>query len=370
MRLREVATGQRLWAALLVAWIGGAVGWLSGCSGWDPTDPFTHNAPEVDEALGLMDAGEFKSAEEVLREYLGTGKCGDAGMRLPESVRDKSSGAWDLGLTLFHLAEKYGKRFGDEEEEDDDDDDRAEYKAARRSGEIDCAQIIVKAIANDQKVPLDLRARAFYLSGNLEFLRAQYAEAVRQYDEALRIVPGVDEEAETDAVGRDAAWNRAIALRRLEEEQDAGPDAGDDGGDDAGDDGGEDAGDDGGDDAGDDGGDDAGDDGGGDDGGEDAGDDGGGDDGGEDAGGGDEDAGDAGGEDGGDDGGNGDQPDAGDQNDTPPDPGEGNLAEPPESSDDERMDEILGELEDAPTYQEEKAKKDAARGRRGGMEDK
>ncbi|HQK19125.1 MAG TPA: hypothetical protein PLJ27_16815, partial [Polyangiaceae bacterium] len=74
-------------------------------------------------------------------------------------------------------------------------------------------------------LPVDLAARARYLEGNLEFLRRNYRDAVRAYDEALRLIPGVEPDA-GDEVGRDAAWNRAIALRRIEEnERDAGQDA-------------------------------------------------------------------------------------------------------------------------------------------------
>ena len=55
-----------------------------------------------------------------------------------------------------------------------------------------------------------------------EFLRAKYEEAVKEYDLALTLVPGLFEEAGGDGIGRDAAWNRAIALRRIEEQKDAG----------------------------------------------------------------------------------------------------------------------------------------------------
>src|SRR5262249_19193898 len=52
-----------------------------------------------------------------------------------------------------------------------------------------------------------------------------YAEAVRHYDAALKLVPGIVDGSDT--IGQDAAWNRAIALERIEEEKkrDAGNDA-------------------------------------------------------------------------------------------------------------------------------------------------
>jgi tetratricopeptide (TPR) repeat protein len=341
-----------LWLALLGACLVGAIGWLAtGCGGWDPSEPFDRNSPDVDRAIDLIDSGQFESAEEVLETYLGTGPCGDGGIGLPQAVRDKHSGAFDLGLTLFYLAEKFGQRFGDEElAEGGPEQDELD---GQRGLEIECALIIASAIAHDAKVPLELRARAFYLAGNLEFLRRQYEDAVRHYDAALQIVPGLYSEAGGDSIGRDAAWNRAIALRRIQEEQDAGDDGGQDGEADAEPDAQPDAEPDAGDD---DGGQDGGE--------EDAGDDGGGEDGGQDAG----DGGDGGGnEDAGEDGGDLDA--GGDAGQPPPEPDEAD--QDPEPQDTSQMDRLLDELEEAPTYQEQDAKRRAARARRRRvMEDK
>ncbi len=80
-------------------------------------------------------------------------------------------------------------------------------------------------------MPIDLRARAHYLAGNLEFLRREYQSAVDAYDGALKLIPGLPNDA-GDGIGRDAAWNRAIALRRIEDE-DKKKDAGQDGSPDA-----------------------------------------------------------------------------------------------------------------------------------------
>jgi tetratricopeptide (TPR) repeat protein len=322
-----------LGAAFAVACVVGGASWLaSGCSGWDPRSPFERNAPAVNEALADLDAGRFESAEKVLESYLGTGACSDAGIGLPDAVRQKPNGSFDLGLTLFYLAEKYGRRFGEEEMGDGGPDD--ESVAAMRSLEIDCALILSRAIAEDPKVPIDLRARAHYLSGNLELLRKKYEEAVKHYDDALGLIPGLSEETGADGIGRDAAWNRAIALRRIEDQKDAGQDAEPDtsppdGSDDA------DDGSDGND--GNDGGDDGGDDGGGDDGGQDAGDDGGGEDAGEDSG----------------------QP-------PPAAPPPEQPATPPPGQE----DRILDRFEEAPTYQEQEAKNKAAARRGRVMEDK
>ncbi|HVY48457.1 MAG TPA: hypothetical protein VHB21_21360, partial [Minicystis sp.] len=147
-RLRDAAL-----AAFGAACVVGGLAWgVSACSGWDPSDPFSHHAPEVDEAIAALDAGKLGDAADVLERYLGTGACGDAGIGLPDAVRLKPNGSFDLGLTLFYLAEKYGRRFGDEEA-----DASVKEQPAARASEIACALVIVDAIANDPKVPLDLR---------------------------------------------------------------------------------------------------------------------------------------------------------------------------------------------------------------------
>jgi hypothetical protein len=182
------------------------------------------------------------------------------------------------------------------------------------------------------------------LAGNLELLRRQYRAAVTDYDLALRLIPGMPEDA-GDGIGRDAAWNRAIALRRIQDQEEDQPDGGPDASPDA-----ADAGDDGGDSGPDeeDGGQDAGGEDGGEEGQPDAGEDGGGDQ---------SDAPDGGRQDA------GDRPDAAgsDQADREP--------PPPEQSgnQDQRM---LDMLERAPTLQQQNAKDRALQRRGGGMEDK
>ena len=334
---------------VLACFVGAASYLASGCSGWDPSNPFERNSPTVDQALADLDAGRFESAEQALEAYLGTGACGDGGIGLPDAVRQKYNGSFDLGLVLFAVAEKYGRRFG--EEELGDGGPGEEEAMASRSLEVDCALIIVRAIAEDPKVPIDLRARAHYLAGNLDFLRRKYEDAVKHYNDALGLIPGMAVDSGADGIGRDAAWNRAIALRRIEDQNDAGPDSPPDAPEDAPpDSGNEDAsdgsegndgsnGDDGGD-AGQDGGQDGGDDGG-------------------------QDAGQDSGQDGG-------EPDAGQdggaQDSGAPEPPPPQPAKPEQQRGQE--DRILDQFEEAPTYQEQEAKARAT-GRRGRvMEDK
>ncbi|HYQ31395.1 MAG TPA: tetratricopeptide repeat protein, partial [Polyangiaceae bacterium] len=99
---------------------------------------------------------------------------------------------------------------------------------------VDCALRVVRLVAGDPASPIEFRARAHYLAGNLEFLRRDYKAAVKEYDTALRLMPGVPEDA-GDGIGRDAAYNRAIALRRIEDDENKKkdaepPDASNDGG--------------------------------------------------------------------------------------------------------------------------------------------
>ena len=211
--------------------------------GWDPSRPFDREAPEVREAIThLADGGDAASAEGLLEEYLATGQCKEGNIGTPARVRERPNGGFDLGLTLFRLAETYGKRFGDEEH-----DAGGAYVPtnALRGAQVDCALKLVRAIGTDAAQPVDLRARARYLEGNLLFLTAAYEEAVRAYDAALELAPGMHDSGplaavdsgriyNPDLLGRDAAWNRAIALRRIEEKKDAGQDSGSDGGGDGG----------------------------------------------------------------------------------------------------------------------------------------
>lgn len=295
--------------------LGCIVLWGAACA-WDPSHPFEREAPPVKQAIGALDAGDATVATDLLEQYLSTGGCAEGKIGTPESLRTRPNGSFDLGLSLFKIGEAYGRRFGDEELDGGDPENKE-----KRASQIDCALRIVQAIAADESQPIDLRARARYLEGNLHFLGGEYAQAVEAYDKALTLAPGMEDGG--DAVGRDAAFNRAIALRRIEDKKDAGSDGGQ-----------PDGGDGGKGDAGDDAGNDGGDGGGGNDGG----------DGGDGGGGG-------GGNDGGKDSGGPDSsPDAGPQSQNEQDA----AAPPPTQTQDERM---LDQLESAPTFQQEAAKK-------------
>jgi len=196
---------------------------------------FERHAPAVDQAISAYDAGDAGSAVSLLEGYLATGKCENGEIGTPDPVRERPNASFDLGLGLFKLAERFGRRFGEEEPiGDGGTTPQQDSELAQRSKGIDCALRVVRMVAAEPTTPVEFRARAHYLAGNLEFLRRDYKAAVKAYDTALRLIPGVPEDA-GDGIGRDAAYNRSIALRRIEdkenEKKDAEPpDASNDGG--------------------------------------------------------------------------------------------------------------------------------------------
>lgn len=202
--------------------------------GWDPSRPFDRESPVVNAALTEYDAGEAGAAADLLEQYLSTGACSGGNIGTPPALRTSPNGSFDLGLALFKLAEQFGHRFGDEENDAGFLDPNL---GKLRTEQVDCALRIVRAVAEDPSQTVALRARARYLEGNLDFLTASYKEAVTAYEKSLELIPamgdagpiGANLEAgagfTVDTLGRDAAWNRAVALRRIEDKKDAGNDA-------------------------------------------------------------------------------------------------------------------------------------------------
>jgi hypothetical protein len=220
-------------ASLIAAALALASCAIVAACGWDPTKPFEREAPEVKQAMTHLDGGDASTASELLEDYLTTGACKEGSIGTPPRVRERPNGSFDLGLGLFKIAEAYGKRFGEEEEGDGERHGVMPPGKESRADHVACALRVVRAVAEDASQPVDLRARARYLEGNLLFLNGAYEDAVRAYDEALERAPGMPDAGveagpralSADPVGRDAAWNRAIALRRLEDKKDAGKDA-------------------------------------------------------------------------------------------------------------------------------------------------
>jgi hypothetical protein len=197
---------------------------LVASCGWNPSRPFDREAPAVKEALVELDGGDAGSAVAKLEDYLSTGACKDGNIGTPDLLKRRTDGTFDLGLSLFRIGERYGRRFGEEEIDSGVD----EGTRSQRHEQVECARRVVDAIADDPAISAEARARAHYLDGNLAFLDGDYESAVKAYDRALILAPGEVDAA--DSLGRDAAWNRAIALRRIEDRKDAGSDASQDSG--------------------------------------------------------------------------------------------------------------------------------------------
>ncbi len=198
-------------AGLLVA------GWAA--CGWDPSRPFDREAPAVQRAVRDFDAGDAGAAATILEDYLSTGTCRDGNIGTPEVLAKRPDGTFDLGLSLFKLGEQFGRRFGEEEVEAGVSGDTRD----QRHAQVECARRLAEIVASSPATSAELRPRARYLEGNLAFLDGAYEDAVRAYDQALVLAPGMTDGG--DDVGRDAAYNRAIALRRIEDKKDAGSDA-------------------------------------------------------------------------------------------------------------------------------------------------
>jgi Ca-activated chloride channel family protein len=204
------------WGLAVLAFMG--LSFLVSCA-WDPSRPFDRDAPSVKQAIAALDAGEAGAAVSALEDYLSTGGCKDGNIGTPDAVTLRPDGTFDLGLALFRIGEQFGRRFGEEEI----DAGVTEASRARRHAQVECARRVLQAIADSDRAPGELRARARYLEGNLAFLDGEYEDAVKAYDQALVHVPGQADAS--DSLGQDAAYNRAIALRRIEDKKDAGSDA-------------------------------------------------------------------------------------------------------------------------------------------------
>lgn len=203
----NLARGASLFGLLLLL--------LSGCREREE-QLFSRYSPDVDKARQAINGRDAGTAQAVLTDYLSTGRCKDGNIGTPDQVRTLPNASLDLGLALFQIAERFGGKFG---QLPPPPEDKAQTELlAKRSARVDCALRLVRVVAADKSVPLEQRALAYYLSGNLEFLRHDYRSAVNSYDEALELSPGGGGDAGSD-LGTRAAFNRAIALARAEEEE-------------------------------------------------------------------------------------------------------------------------------------------------------
>jgi len=219
----------------LVALLPFVVGASLGACSWDFGKIFDRDDPTVEQARHELEASvahgdaDLVAARLALEELLKFRCEGDGGVDLVIKLPNASL---DLGLVVFRVAELVGQRFGDEEV---DMGEATEAIAANRARELDCAQRLLMKLAGDPSTSKAMALRARYLLGNFAFLARRYKDAIARYDEVLVAYPArgndpkeIGAPTDDDAVARDAAWNRAIALKRLEDEKDAGNDSGND----------------------------------------------------------------------------------------------------------------------------------------------
>jgi Ca-activated chloride channel homolog len=202
----------------------------SACNSPAVDKVFTRHSPDVDDAISAFEGHDAGAAERQLSGYLGLAPCREGTINASPALADRAQASFDLGLVLFRIGEKFGRRFGEDPGKAQED----AHLLAKRSGEVACATSVVRELVGRGTLPIDLRAQAYYLLGNLEFLRREYEAAVSSYDHALTLVPG-DDAPTALGVGRDAAHNRALALRLRDESKpppppDAGPPQPGDGG--------------------------------------------------------------------------------------------------------------------------------------------
>lgn len=196
---------------------------------------FVRQSPVVNEAIAALEAKDPTKASELLIEYLETGPCEAGVIGAGDRVRKRPDAAYDLSLAFSALAQAapegskpaaptpplggLGTPGGSPQEP---------ALGPEASSSIDCALRVLAPLSQDDDLPADLRARAHYLVGNLEMLRAGYEAAVAAYDQALRYAPGIsDERAKTppwsgfqvDPLGIHIAYNRAFALRLQKEKE-------------------------------------------------------------------------------------------------------------------------------------------------------
>jgi hypothetical protein len=204
---------------------------VSACS-YDFGKLFLRDDPQVEEARAILDASargleaDLPAARADLEQVLEFHCESDGGRDL---VIDRPGASIDLGLVMFRTSELIGRRFG-EEDVDSGTPEADEQLMAARVKELECAQLFLMKLETDPATDPKIALRARYLLGNFAFLSRRYTDAIARYDSVLTAHPARGTEPaeagapdDEDAIARAAAWNRAIALKRLEDQK---PDAG------------------------------------------------------------------------------------------------------------------------------------------------
>jgi len=212
---------------------------LALCSlGCDEVDQvFERKSPVVEDAILALSRGEHEQATKKLIEYLETGPCEAGVIGVGDRARKYADASYDLALTFASAGAP-----GADKKPDADKKAPMDPSVALSQGQIpglsptpaappgappgqpeapdpqlDCALRLLAPLGPNEALPTALRARALYLAGNLELARSQFEPAVSFYDQAILLAPGVDDPG--DPVGKQIAYNRALALRLLKEQK-------------------------------------------------------------------------------------------------------------------------------------------------------
>lgn len=183
-----------------------------GCEPFDAL--FERESPTVREAIQALEKNETDAAIQLLTDYLETGACEEGVIGAGERARSFGDAAFDLALAFAQAQDAQAKSAQPGLGLDPSGAGAAEHSA------IECALRLLGPLAENEGTPVELRARAHYLMGNLEMRREQFRAAVTAYERGLQFTPAETQDEEGDPLGRDLAFNRALALRRaLEKEE-------------------------------------------------------------------------------------------------------------------------------------------------------
>lgn len=207
-----------------------------GCH--DVDELFKRESPLVADAINALSTKSPDRAVKLLTEYLETGPCEAGVIGAGERARNMGDASLDLALAFSALSTPKTAAPQDPaaalaqgqlppQLSPPTPDPNApgglppgpEGQASPpQIQNVDCALRILAPIGANLSHPVALRARAHYLAGNLELLRADYEAAVTAYDAAILLAPGV-KKGVGDPIGISIAYNRALALRLLKEKK-------------------------------------------------------------------------------------------------------------------------------------------------------
>ncbi|HXS18837.1 MAG TPA: hypothetical protein VN764_16675, partial [Polyangiaceae bacterium] len=192
---------------------------------------FERKAPAVEEAIAALTDGQPDAATQALIAYLETGPCEEGVIGVGDRARKYADAAYDLALAFSRTTDAHkpaaqdpaaqlaqGQIPGLPSASPAGPSPAQGADGSAPTAHIDCALRLLAPLGPNESLAVALRARSFYLAGNLELSRAQFEPAVSYYDQALLLSPGVAP-GQGDALGANIAFNRALALRLQKEQE-------------------------------------------------------------------------------------------------------------------------------------------------------